>query len=478
MNIYKISVCLFISLFLFNSNIEAQKNGFNIKITIDKYPDSLLYLVNYYGKTNQIKDTAYIHNGNFSFEGKTPLEGGIYMCVTKDRKYFEMIVDKEQNFSLRTTNEDFVNSMKIKGSIDNEDFYSYLKFLSSKEIDKKSIEESYKDKTDSISKKELNGKLNLLNEDVLAYKLKIMGEKPNSFLTTILKASKEPEIPTILPKNDKGETDSAYIYQYYKAHFFDDFNFADERVLRTPIYATKLTKYFTKVLLQQADTLIKEADRIIAASKSNKETYKYCIWYFTYETETSQIMGLDAVFVHLVNTYYKTGEAYWVNETVLKNIIERADVLNKLLLGKPAPNMVMIDTNNNLASMLSIKSKYTILLFWDPDCGHCRQEIPLLRDWMKENKDKYGVEIFSICSDTNLIKWKTFINNFQIRDWINVNGTRSATENYHDLYDVISTPTIYLLDKDKKIIAKRLAYEQLVNFIKNDYNSKLIKEIK
>jgi hypothetical protein len=57
------------------------------------------------------------------------------------------------------------------------------------------------------------------------------------------------------------------------------------------------------VLLQQHDTLIKEADEIIAKAKPDSETYKYCIWYFTYETETSQIMGLDAVFVHLVKKY-------------------------------------------------------------------------------------------------------------------------------------------------------------------------------
>jgi len=215
---------------------------------------------------------------------------------------------------------------------------------------------------------------------------------------------------------------------------------------------------------------------IIAKAKPNKETYKYCIWYFTYETETSQIMGIDAVFVHLVKKYYETGEADWVNETVLKNITKRANTLDKLLIGRVAPNMVMIDTLNNLKALYGHNSEYTVIIFWDPDCGHCRHEIPLIRDWMNDNAAKYGVKVFAVCSDTNLRVWKSFLRKDKIQNWINVNGTRSATENYHDLYDIISTPTIYLLDKDKKIIAKRLGYEQLVEFIKRDYRNKTKKE--
>lgn len=458
-------------------SLSAQKKGYNIKITLDNYNDSLLYLVNYYGKTNQIKDTAYINKGSFVFSGKEDLKGGIYLCVTKERKYFEMLVDQEQHFSIHTKNDDFVNSARIKGSKDNQDFYTYLKFLETKDKERKNLEEEYKNRLeDKDAKAELDEKLKVISDTVIGYKEHYIAEKPDAFLTLILKASKEPEIPTELPLNDEGKPDSTYIYRYYKAHYFDGFDFSDERLLRTPIYASKIKKYFKQVLLQHPDTLIKEADLIIAKAKPNKETYKYCIWYFTYETETSQIMGIDAVFVHLVKKYYETGEAVWVNETVLKNITKRATTLDRLLIGKVAPNMVMIDTSNNLTALYGQRAEYTVVLFWDPDCGHCRHEIPLIRDWMNDNAVKYGIKVFAVCSDTNLVVWKNFLRNDKIQNWINVNGTRSATENYHDLYDIISTPTIYLLDKDKKIIAKKLGYEQLVEFIKRDYRNKTKKK--
>lgn len=455
------------------SSLSAQKSGYDIQVTIDNYHDSLLYLVNYFGTSNQIKDTAYVNKGGFEFKGAMELPGGIYLCVTKDRKYFEILIDKEQHFSIRTTMDDFVDKAKIKGSQDNIDFYNYLRFLDSKEKSRKLIESTASDIKDSAHVKiERQKKLDSLSKEVVDYKEKIINEKPNSFLTAILKASKEPEIPKKLPKKEDGTPDSTYIYKYYKTHFFDDFDFADERLLRTPIYATKLKKYWKQILLQQPDTLIKEADIIIAKAKPNKETYKFTIWYFTYESETSQIMGMDAVFVSMVKKYYETGEAYWVNETVLKNITDRAKTLEKLLIGVKAPNMIMIDTNNNLKSMYNVNADYLIVLFWDPDCGHCRHEIPEIREWMKENASNYNAEVFAVCSDTNLVKWSNFLRDFKITDWENVNGTRSATPNYHDLYDIISTPTIYLLDKDKKIIAKRLAYAQLIEFIARDYRIK------
>lgn len=457
----KIQRISLIAILFFSLQIHAQ-DAYKIKVKLNQYSDSILYLVNYYGNTNQLKDTAYLEHGSFVFEGKKALPGGIYMVVTKDRKYFEILVDQQQKFEVETSYPDFVNTAKFKNTKDNDQFYSYMKYLGKQELEKKNLDNKYaNDKDNEAYKKQLTA----IGENVKSYKLQIMKDKPKTFLAAILKASQEPDIPTELPLDKEGKPDSSYIYKYYKQHFFDGFNFADERILRTPIYANKLKKYFTKIVLQHPDSLIKEADAMIAKAKPNKETYKFCIWYFTYVTETSQIMGLDAVFVHLVNQYYKTGEAYWVNETVLNNIVERANTLENLLIGKPAPNMIMIDTNNDLKSLYALKADFTVVLFWDPDCGHCRHEIPIIRDWMKENAAKYNTKVFAVCSDTSLVKWKNFLNKNDIRDWFNVNGTRSATKNYHDLYDIISTPTIYILDRQKKIIAKRVGADQMEDII-------------
>jgi len=178
-------------------------------------------------------------------------------------------------------------------------------------------------------------------------------------------------------------------------------------------------------------------------------------------------MGFDAVFVHMVNTYYKTGKAWWVSQTTLDNLVKRSGKIEPNLLGKVAPNMIMQDTSLNLQSLHGIKTKYTVILFWDYNCGHCKEEMPKLKQFYDKEKDSLQFEIFGVCTDTNMVEMKKFIRKFNM-NWINVNGPRTLTGSYGDQYDIYSTPVIYLLNEKKIIIAKRISYDQIEDIIKRD----------
>ncbi len=469
------SVLIAISLSL--SLTAKDKSAYKIIVKLDNSKDTSLLLVSYYGNTNQIVDTAYFNKGSYTFTGKKPLKGGVYLVVLQSKQYFELVIDKEQHFSVEANPTDPVSTMKIKGSQENIDFYKYLKAVS---IYGKKIQSLNKDyqaaKGDKTKQTDISKEITTLNDKIVQIKKDFIKNHPGELFSKILLASEEPEIPKQLPLKADGSPDSSYIYKYYKQHYFDGFDFADERLLRSPVYASKIKRYFKKVLVQRPDTLIKEANMIIQKAKPNKETYKYTIWYLTYEAETSQIMGMDKVFVNLGKKYYLSGEAYWVNDATLKRMTKRINTLDKLLIGKKAPNMIMQDTLMQLRSLDDVKAKYTVVIFWDPDCGHCKHAIHKLEPWSKENAEKYNVKFFAVCSDTNVAKWKEKIHEYKIKDWINVDGPRSLTENYHDLYDIISTPTIYLLDENKKILAKRLDWSQTTEFIKRETEARLKKE--
>ncbi|MCK5856528.1 MAG: DUF4369 domain-containing protein [Bacteroidales bacterium] len=474
MNILRNLIIAF-GIILFSINSFAQQsNNYNIKVKVDNCEDKQLILVTYYRSSNKIVDTAFVNSkGEYVFSGDEALIGGMYLILFEDKRYFEIIIDKDQDFSLQTNTDDFVANMKVKGSKDNTDFYNLMIHMNSLHEKRMPLDKEIKDSTTTEArKKELKKELMDLGKEADNYRVKYMDENPEALFTIILKASKEPEIPKVLPKKEDGTNDSTYIYKYYRAHFFDNFDFADERLLHTRFYAQKIKKYWTQVIPQNPDTLTTEAIRIIELSKTNKETYMYNIWYFTYASETSNIMGMDAVFVALGKKYYLSGEAFWVNKTVLKNMTDRINTLDQLLIGRTAPNLIMQDTAFILRSLHDIEANYTIVMFWDPDCGHCKHEIPRVKKWVDDNGDKYGVKVFSICSDTNVVKWKKSIKTFKIESWINVDGPRSLTPNYHDLYDIISTPVIYLLDDKKRILAKRLSDAQVHSFIERDFKQK------
>jgi peroxiredoxin len=134
------------------------------------------------------------------------------------------------------------------------------------------------------------------------------------------------------------------------------------------------------------------------------------------------------------------------------------------LLGKTAPNLILLDTMNVAHSLLATQAKYTLLFFWESTCGHCQQEMPKVLKFYEEFHKKYDLEIFGVSTDTSLVKWKAYIVKNNI-PWINVNGHMSLSGNYHTLYDIRSTPIMYLLDEDKKILTKFLLVDEISNVI-------------
>jgi hypothetical protein len=61
-----------------------------------------------------------------------------------------------------------------------------------------------------------------------------------------------------------------------------------------------------------------------------------------------------------------------------------------------------------------------------------------------------------------------------LKDWVHVYQTQamkdadyaSGKPGFRQLYDVYQTPMLYLLDKDKRIIAKKLSYQQMDDLLK------------
>lgn len=215
---------------------------------------------------------------------------------------------------------------------------------------------------------------------------------------------------------------------------------------------------------QTPDSLNVSADYLIEHSKPNKEMFKYMVWWTTLTYETSKNMGMDAVFVHIVDKYYKTKQAYWVDSTQLYKISEKATILKPILIGKRAPEISMPDSLGEYISMSNIKAKYTIIVFWDQGCGHCKKEIPKLMELYNKIKSK-GVAVYAIETEDKADEWKKFIKDNKL-NWINVREPdhyRRAVAK--KIYDIQSTPIIYLLDENKIIKAKHIDSEQLGGII-------------
>ncbi|RLD54358.1 MAG: hypothetical protein DRJ05_14835, partial [Bacteroidetes bacterium] len=317
-------------LFIFATQVLfAKPETHKINIKIKGAQDTVLYLAHYYGDKTYIDDTARIgKKGGFVFEADSILPEGMYIVAGQENnRYFEFILDQYQDFSITTDKKNIPENIIFKGSEINNSFYDYIRINTKKHIEMKQLADRKKGLADQPdSAKYLNGKIASLNDELEDYKTDFINGHPKSFMSVMFKAMTDPE-PGEIPILENGREDSVYAYNYYKQHYWDNIDVTDDRLLRTPLFHKKLEKYFTKVLYQSPDTIIKEADIFINKTRNNKEVFKYTVWYLTFKFETSNIMGFDEIFVHMVDTYYATGEAYWADSTVVKSISKHANSL-------------------------------------------------------------------------------------------------------------------------------------------------------
>ena len=454
-------------------SVQAAPKAHDLKFNLGGLKNTICFLGCHYGDKDYLQDTAKIdEKGNFEFAGDKELPGGVYFIMLKSKtKYFEFIIDKDQHFSMSSDTIDFIKSMKVTGSEENRLFYEYLNYVTSKHEDVTALEKQAKDGPDKDIAKV---KLDTLNAQVARYKTSFIKKHSDMLLSKVFNASEEPIVPPT-PVLANGRKDSTFVYRYYKAHFFDNVDFSDGRLVRSPIIFPKIKEYLDRLTVQDPDSINAAADYLVQKAGSDKDMFKFIVAYITSTYESSNIMGMDKVFVHMAKKYYTADQATWVTSSQLQKIQDRAIQLDPVLIGKRAPSLVMPDTNNVMQAFDSIKANYTLLYFWDYDCGHCQKETPKLIKWYDSIKGE-GVEVYSVqTNEGSTAKWKDYIKAHNL-DWINVMDIYHTSNFRHD-YDVLTTPMLYLLDENKKIIAKKINTEDLDKVLKHfkDVKEKLKK---
>ena len=449
------------------------KDSYTIKVKINGIKDTTCMLAYYYGDKKYIRDTVKVDGkGNCVFKSDTAIEGGVYLAVLPNKTYFEFIIagKTEHNFSLETDTANFIEKMKVTGSPENKVFYDYQLYIGKRYKEASDLRDQLKKlKNNKDSVEIINKRLKSINEDVTAYKDNVMKNNPTLFYAKVLKAMTDPEIPAT-PKLANGRPDSLFPYHYYKAHYWDNIDFSDDRLLRTPVFHNKLVMYFDKMIVKHPDSINVAVDEVAEKSKANKEVFKYCLVHLLNEYANSKIMGMDAVYVHIAEKYYGGGDAFWVDQTLLYKITDRAKTLKPLLIGKTAPNLMLKDTSEVYQSLYAIKQPYTLMVFWDPDCGHCQKAMPFLIDAYNKYHSK-GLEVYAVTTESERKKWVDFIVKHDLK-WINVGDMDGANHEFHNTYDITSTPKLFLLNDKKEILAKQMGAEQLNDILDGFINKK------
>lgn len=464
---------LLLSLSVMASAFAAGGTKTNIKITVKGLENSSMILANYFGDKQYVKDTLQFDSkGTVTIKADTLFAGGVYLAVfpAMGNRYFEFIMN-EPSFSMETDTTDLTGHLKITGSKENSLFYDDMKFLGHMKQESDSINKLYRAAKDAKDKEKYMNQLKDLDATVKQNREKVMAENSGTFYSKLIRAMKDIDVPDF-PRDAQGKIiDSSFQWQYYKHHYWDNVDLQDDRLLRCPVLHNKLKTYIGQTTVQQPDSIIVSGEALIAKTDKKTDMYRYILTYIFNEMANSKIMGMDGAYVYFGKKYFCNPDLTpWIDTAKRFKICDRVNRLEPVLVGKPAQRLILWkdSTEKEWKSLQDVNHKWTVVAFWDPDCGHCKKEIPVLADAYHDMK-KLGIDVevyaASIMDMDNYKDWIEFITKNNL-DWINVCDAHRHS-NFRWEWDIQSTPQLYILDKDKKIVARRIAADQIEDYIRH-----------
>ena len=421
------------------------------------------YTIGHYFGAKQfiVKDTA-ANTGSLVFTGNTNLPSGMYLLMnTKKTKLFEFVIKDSQQIVFESDTLNLLQNMKVSGCKQNQIFLEYQQKIkvANEEIAMIQMQERLSGKNDAMA----NIKISKIRQNAGVSMQTFLAKNKGEWAEKLIQSGSEIQIPDA-PKLANGKIDSTWQYRYYKNHFWDNFDFTDESLVRTPFLQRRLDRFMDNVTTQASDSLISSSDVVIqkAVDGKNKEMTAFCIWYITNKYENYDLFGAEGVFVYLAEKYYVGGIMPITDPATVEGIKKKIEILKPLLIGKTFPELNMSDSVRIQKPLKNIKANYTILYFYDPNCGHCKKSAPVLKEFYTKNKDK-GIVIYAPAVTGSPESWKQFINDYRMQGWLNTFDFSSGID-FRQTFDVIKTPMIYVLDKDKKIIARKIDAENLSAF--------------
>lgn len=457
--------------------------GYRIELSAKGMAHDTVILGEYFTSRMIPKDTVVLDNkGHGIFEGPDAFKGGLYLIYFDQNYFFDFLLDDQQQLSITTDTSDFIGKTSFKQSPNNDRFWEYKQLLKESRERASLLRKELSQAEQAADSARIQEQLNALDSHMEQFYSDLVSSSPDLFVSTFLAATRDPVPPEDILTGSPREIDSIR-YMYYVRHYLDHFDVSDVRLLHTPLFDNKVKTYISRVVPQHPDSLKQAVDFLIAQSRADEEIFRYMLITLFNHFAESKFMGMDAVYFHIAENYY-IPEATWSNAAFLEKLKENLEANKPTLIGETAPNIPMrkippehfqmaaldsaIKNDPHIGENFfihDVQARYTILYFWEGDCGHCKTSTPALYEVYQRLKEK-GVEVISVhvinsVEGKNI--WVDFINEHQMYDWINCWSPYS--NDFRKIYNLQSFPQLFIMDASKKIIAKKVSPEQAEDII-------------
>ncbi len=470
MTVLKRTRFFLILLFFLPAVPELFSQSFKVEAFVKNLPGDEVVIGAVRGDRFNPADTVMPDSGRVVFEIPEKAHTGVYRIILGKTVYSRVMNEPPQKIDFIFNRDsclfetDFnhpVDSMKVIYSKENEVWYDFLKKESGYQKELNDLlsqinyfQENSDDKYYTESKKkEIIKKYNDLQKQRARFINNIERKDPGLFATKIIKMYKEPFLDGNLSRSKRSTI--------YKRNFFKGLDFSDTTLINTDVYTKKAYEYlmsYTDRKLtreQQLDELNRAVDVILDNTKGNRKVSDLVVDYLMRGFE---MLGMDELLQHIAGKYTPAVPCSSDDKSTLQRRID----FQKMLPGTEVPSFSLVDINGDTISLSDVSNDYKLIVFWATWCPHCEQMLPNLYQWYL-NRD-IDIEVIAISVDSDVNAWKKFVGE-RGYNWINCNEPGKWDSKVAKEYNVYATPTMFLVDKENKIISKPLDFNQFVNAV-------------
>lgn len=446
-------------------DVPAGADSMQMIFNLSNQPNGVAKLVGMFEDQRFIVDSVTIDNkGHFELTRQKLLPAGYYYFILPGQKAFHLLIDRDQRFEITGDMNDIFNTATVKGSTCLELFYRSQKYENSAEFrglnDKlRAVGQKLQNPPSSQIFKEALPKFNELMKTVEENMNYYTKNYPSNFFTKFKLAGKNPKLT--YPAKSNGTLDTVRQVYNFRNAFWTEYDFNTKGLLRTPVFANKIKKYFKNYVPKNQDSIILYTDKLVAAAGDNFPYFRAITnWVaLKYEPTQTTLMDGEAVYAHIIKKYFTNEKATWSTPDELAKLRKRASEMEMSLLNKPAQNVTANDIHGKPQTLLDSKADILVVFIYSPDCEHCREQIPKLINMYKKWKAQgESIDVYSISANTTEKEWRDFNRQFNM-PFPDVFDPTNAS--WYPKYFVDITPEVYVLDKNRKIVAKNIKVDQI-----------------
>ena len=470
----------FVAFLLFNGFVLAQKQpkstpknpklepAYAITFNIKNMPSGYAKFGYYYMGKTYVIDSQKVNPKQLkmTFKGDKKLLQGMYFFALPNGELMDLVVEQSANFEIRSVANFLKDSCYAENSIENENFFEYQRYLAAQErkLDEyKVLSEINKSNPNELQTQTLETKKRQTIAQINTFIRAYVTLYPERLFTKIILTGKATIVPDSIPPYFGANKQPNYAYyEFAKNHFWDNYDFNDERLLRSKATAKKLTSYLEQIVFKNPDTIKVAIDKLIEKANAQNEKVAQAMlnWLISYYDQID-VMGFDGIFIHIVEKYFPKNQTQtWIDQATKQRIYYKVDFYKPTLLGNKAPKIDLLDTLQQTVSLDTINSPLTMLIFYSPMCQHCKEQMPEFYK-LYQNFQNKGLKIIAINIEKEKAEQEYWRQTIKTNNWQWINTTPNPNDPaFQDTYAAYNLPVSYLLNQNKQIIMKRLSPKQ------------------